>query len=86
LSKLRRPLNVIHGNDRFTKFNRARDNSDAPRRIDNGLDCGEELLRQLIHRNVLLQQTTQNHGFLGSYAHALPEYRIESTHGIADCE
>src|SRR5665647_652671 len=27
LSKLRRPLNVIHGNDRFTKFNRARGNS-----------------------------------------------------------
>jgi hypothetical protein len=27
LSKLRRPLNVIHGNARFTKFNRARGNS-----------------------------------------------------------
>jgi hypothetical protein len=27
LSKLRRPLNVIHGNDHFTKFNRARGNS-----------------------------------------------------------
>jgi hypothetical protein len=27
LSKLRRPLNVIHGNDRFIKFNRARGNS-----------------------------------------------------------
>src|SRR5674476_1030578 len=27
LSKLRRPLNVIHSNDRFTKFNRARGNS-----------------------------------------------------------
>jgi branched-chain amino acid transport system ATP-binding protein len=27
LSKLRRPLNVIHGNDRFTKFNKARGNS-----------------------------------------------------------
>ena len=27
LSKLRRPLNIIHGNDRFTKFNRARGNS-----------------------------------------------------------
>lgn len=27
MSKLRRPLNVIHGNDRFTKFNRARGNS-----------------------------------------------------------
>jgi hypothetical protein len=27
LSKLRRPLNVNHGNDRFTKFNRARGNS-----------------------------------------------------------
>ena len=27
LSKLPRPLNVIHSNDRFTKFNRARDNS-----------------------------------------------------------
>src|SRR5712692_10200656 len=26
LSKLRRPLNVIHGNDRFTKFNKARGN------------------------------------------------------------
>src|ERR1700682_5927368 len=26
LSKLRRPLNVIHGNDRFIKFNRARGN------------------------------------------------------------
>src|SRR5674476_710032 len=29
LSKLRRPLNVIHSNDRFTKFNRARGNSDS---------------------------------------------------------
>jgi signal transduction histidine kinase len=29
LSKLRRPLNVIHGNARFTKFNRARGNSPA---------------------------------------------------------
>ena len=28
MSKLRRPLNVIHGNDRFIKFNRARGNSD----------------------------------------------------------
>ena len=27
MSKLRRPLNVIHGNARFTKFNRARGNS-----------------------------------------------------------
>jgi uncharacterized protein (TIGR02246 family) len=27
LSKLRRSLNVIHGNDRFTKFNKARGNS-----------------------------------------------------------
>ena len=27
MSKLRRPLNVIHGNDRFIKFNRARGNS-----------------------------------------------------------
>jgi hypothetical protein len=27
LSKLRRPLNVIHGNARFTKFNRVRCNS-----------------------------------------------------------
>ena len=27
MSKLRRPLNVNHGNDRFTKFNRARGNS-----------------------------------------------------------
>jgi hypothetical protein len=27
LSKLRRPLNVIHGNARFTKFNKARGNS-----------------------------------------------------------
>ena len=27
MSKLRRPLNIIHGNDRFTKFNRARGNS-----------------------------------------------------------
>ena len=26
MSKLRRPLNVIHGNDRFTKFNKARGN------------------------------------------------------------
>ena len=29
LSKLRRPLNVIHCNDRFTKFNNARGNSTA---------------------------------------------------------
>ena len=37
MSKLRRPLNVIHGNDRFTKFNRARDNSlkDAATHITN---------------------------------------------------
>jgi transposase-like protein len=27
LSKLRRPLNFIHGNDRFTKFNKARGSS-----------------------------------------------------------
>jgi hypothetical protein len=27
LSKLRRPLSIIHGNDRFTKCNRARGNS-----------------------------------------------------------
>ena len=32
LSKLRRPLNVIHGNDRFTKFNKARGNSQLQQR------------------------------------------------------
>ena len=31
MSKLRRPLNVIHGNDRFTKFNKARGNPPPPR-------------------------------------------------------
>jgi hypothetical protein len=34
LSKLRRPLNVIHGNDRFIKFNRARGNSTLRAVID----------------------------------------------------
>jgi hypothetical protein len=34
LSKLRRPLNVIHGNDRFIKFNRARGNSAEHPEID----------------------------------------------------
>jgi hypothetical protein len=40
LSKLRRPLNVIHGNARFTKFNRARGNSWAESKgITDEADC-----------------------------------------------
>src|ERR1035437_1606058 len=43
LSKLRRPLNIIHGHDRFTKFNKARGNSGGnmlivQRLIERGAD------------------------------------------------
>ena len=37
-AKLRRPLNVIHGNDRFTKFNKARGNSSTDHEADESFE------------------------------------------------
>ena len=52
---------------------------DAPRCLDDRLDSGEKLLCQSIHRNVVLQQTIQDHRFPGGDAHALAENGIETT-------
>jgi len=50
LSKLRRPLNVIHGNGRFAKFNRARGNSSGQKPNAFGGIILDEKKRVLLRR------------------------------------